>query len=165
MHPIPVEPYPIGKSYSSFRAAIDGANQHPQQQQARADSERLVNATLVTANWSNQDIVIQFTGELFLHMFAKAGNLEWSLSDTPPAIEIPNGIGTQPQILAWPKEIGEKPMDLSCYVEKRIGCEFRKLFVNEFGLWLYMKSQPILTIMAIRRTDTDSSMLYFCEEE
>ncbi len=76
MEAIPVDVYPLERSYRSAEAAIKGAMSNPRQPKARADSEELVGATIVDAHWTDTDFVIRFSN-------AANSRRKWRMSLNP----------------------------------------------------------------------------------
>ena len=165
MDPIPVEPFPFLKTYDSFRAAIDGANRHPLQQQAVSDTERLAGSSLANAWWSDSEFLLVFSSGQNLLVYLQSPEVQWKLYDSKPSVTLPHTIGATPQTLRWPRDVGDHLMDCSELIEKRVGGEFTHLFVNEMGLWVYMRSHLILGFSAIRRTDTGQCILHVWEDD
>ena len=164
-NPIPVEPYPLSKTYRSLGSAIRGSNIHPRQRQSLSDTEQLAGASLANAWWSDSDFVLSFSCGQYLHIYVKALEVGWKLLETKPAIVAPRTIGATPLTLRWPRDVGDLPMDCSRLIVKRIGRQLTRLFVNEMGLWVYMESHRILVFSALKRTDTGQSILHVCEDE
>ncbi|REK17693.1 MAG: hypothetical protein DWQ42_21860 [Planctomycetota bacterium] len=162
--PIPVDVFPIQKTYGSFGDAIEGANKHPRQKQAKRDSERLSDTSFVDARWSDRDFVLQFSNGMHLHVYVQAPDVLWQLSEAPPDVDTPHGVGSTPSILRWGGDIGDLMMDCSSLIEKRRGAHFWQLFVNETGFFVYLHSQLILSFTALRRTDSNRCILHVCEE-
>lgn len=163
--PIPVEPFPISKTYNSPWAAVAGAHRHPLQKQALSDTERLAGSSLVDASWSESDFVMTFSNGRFLHVYLEGSELRWQVLGSKPCIEVPLTIGAPPKKLLWPRDVGVHEMDCSKLIESRIGHRFTRLFVNRMGLWVYLKSHLILVFGPILRTDTRQSWLHVSESE
>jgi hypothetical protein len=167
MNSIPVKPYPLERSYATWDKAIQDAIDHPLQAQAQADGQSLSSTYLIDGYWTSCDFVLRFSNEIHLHTFVQNGLVRWMLSLSPPnlnGIEVER-VGAPAIVLDWGGAVGESPMDRSAMLVKRRGAEFSRLWVNEGGLLVYLRRQPILWFHAIYRTDTREDMLFVTEEE
>jgi len=169
MRIIPVESCPQKKAYESFEAAIEGAQNNPLQPRARADSERLIGATVVDAYWTDRQFVVRFSNEQFLHIWACPEELKWEVTKFAPVIPERDvrRIGDEPVVHRWRPgpALGDHVQDCSALVAKRRGAEFQQLFVNQFGLWVYLRGHLVWHFGAIRRTDLDQPILAVCEDD
>lgn len=164
MQRISVEPYPPLRSYDSINAAIEGAHNHPLQQRAMDDSQRLAGTSLLDAIWTERDFGLRFSNRLHLHVFARGRRVQWSIQHDLD-IEEPQRVGASPILLQWPDDVSDYVMDCSSMIAHRRGCRFTRLFVNEMGLWLYLHRRMILHFSAVRRTDTGEYILCVTESE
>ncbi len=165
MTPIPVKPCRAVSSHASIREAIDFANSHPLQSQAKKDSELLIGAELQEAFWSATEFVFRFSNGMNLHVYVHDEKVCWRVCEKSPAVKNRQTIGAEAVVFRWPGEIGDQPMDCSDMIQRRIGAQFQKIFVNELGLWAYMKGFLILHFSLVQRSDTSARIFYICESE
>ena len=109
MRVIPVDSFPVRKSYSTIESAIAAAVSHPLQRKAQADSARLSGTTLLDACWTDTDFVILWSNELLLHIFLEREDVHWTVRKDSPAI---NGSRREqgessPVVLRWPPPLGD----------------------------------------------------------
>jgi len=162
---IPVEPYPVQETYSTFEGAIAGAMLHPLQPKAQADTAALLKARVTDAWWTDRDCVVQFSNERFLHVWADGQLVQWVVTNTPPALDVAvERIGSPAALCRWPV-VGDKVWDRSALAAKRLGSEFVRLFVTGGALLVYCRGHLIWWFSAARRTDIDLSILHACEDE
>jgi hypothetical protein len=160
MRTIPVETYPLKKTYKTAEAAIEGAKNNPLQPMARADSDRLTGTSVVDACWTDTDFVIRFSNERFLHIWTCLEEVQWEVLECPPVLnknEVQR-VGAEPVVYCW-QRLGDRVHDSSALTAKRRGAEFQRLFVNEGGLLVYLRGHLIWHFAAIRRTDLDQPIL------
>jgi len=164
MQAIPIAGYPLERTYRTAKAAIEGAKNNPRQPKARADSARLAGATVVDACWTDTEFIVRFSNAMFLHIWVYPGQVQWKITDTQPDIagSQVQRVGAAPMIFRW-ERAGDGCVDCSALVAKRRGAEFQQLFVNEFGLLVYLRGQLIWQFGVVRRTDTGQPILYVCE--
>jgi hypothetical protein len=167
MRVIPVDSYYSVKGYDSLEAAIEGAYSHPEQAQARDDTERLAGSRVVDAYWTDSDCVIRFTNELLLHIRAEVDSVVWETVDRPPELDhiAIERVGAPPIVGRWRSDIGDRILDRSALAAKRRGREFKMLFVNEVGLYVYCRGVLIWMFQSVRRTDLDQPMLWVTEAD
>jgi hypothetical protein len=167
MKSIPVKSYPFERTYSSAAAAIAGAENHPLQPKAKSDAKRLEGTTLIDGYWTLADFFLRFSNELWLHVFVESGHVRWTIAEMPPGLKDTQveRVGAAPVVLDWGGEVGESPMDRSNLLAKRRGAEFKNLWVNECGLLVYTRRQPILSFHACYRRDTGEDVLHVCEDD
>jgi hypothetical protein len=174
-HPfaIPVESYPLSRTYGSFEAAIHGAFAHPRQPKATNDTSKLAESRLLDGCWTEDEFALHFTNGRWLFVYCQgrvlkcADDLNWEVLDSEP--NFPESrvkrVGEPPVICAWGPPVGEAIMDPSSLISGRLGADFVRLFVNEGGLLIYFKQRPILHIAPVRRTDLNRPMLWIGESE
>ena len=168
MRIIPIDFYPLMKTYKSPEAAIEGAEDNPLQPRARADSMKLAGSTIVDAYWTDSDFVIRFSNERFLHIWACPGNAGWEVAETRPALDETKvrHVGAEPVTIRWPPnpDLRDSPMDCSALTAKRRGAEFQRLFVNE-QLSVYCRGQLIWDFYSVRHTSLNRPILYVSESD
>ncbi len=148
---------------------MDGAARHPLQQLAKTDSERIGRTALVDATWSDSKFDLVYSSGCCLRVSASEPAVEWEVVESHDNlsndIELPRTLGSPPMMFCWPRIAGVRLMDCSELIEKRLGAEFTRLFVNEMGLWVYFRTHLILGFSAVRRTDTGECLLHVWEDE
>lgn len=165
---IPVKGFPIRQAYDSFEAAIAAANTHCMQPQARADSARLKGTHFIDAYWNDANHWLRFSNGRVLHVTVDREVVRWVVMESVVAEDMPaciERVGAQPVLLDWSGTVGKRPMNCSALIASRRGAEFQQLFVNELGLWVYLRGHLILWYMSIQRTDTLESLLYVSESD
>lgn len=165
MNSIPVKPCRAIISHGSIREAIDFANSHPLQSQAKADSDLLAGAKLEEAFWTATEFVFRFSNGKNLHVYLQNGYVHWRVCAELPVVANRLTIGAEAVVFRWPGEVGDHPMDCSDMIKRRINSEFRKLFVNDLGLLVYLKNVLILYISVVERTDNGAQILHVSEGE
>jgi hypothetical protein len=168
MIPLPVKAYPPERTYRSAAAAITGAKNHPLQLEAQAVTRQLEGTRIVGGAWTLGDFVINLSNGLWLHIFIKDGHVGWSLGENRPQLQGSKRetVGSPPVWLDWGGEIGCCTMDRSGLLARRIGAEFRLLFVNEGGIVVYTKHQKmVLLFHPLFRTDSREDILYVTEDD
>jgi hypothetical protein len=170
MRVIPVELFPI-VGHDSPAECIEAAMRHPLQAKARADTAKLAGTTIAEAYWTGTDHVIRFSNGLLLHVFLTGKELDWAVTDQPPALDEKEVecMGAPPVILRWPKTarytMGECTMDRTALAAARIGREFVELFVNEHGLHIYCRRVLIWIFTTMRDTERGRTILYVWEDD
>jgi len=168
MREITVKTYPVGPSFSTPEEAIAHSFAYPPLLQARADWELVRGSQFVDAWWTDEDFVIRFSNEKFLHVFvdAEAGrNIRWRVLATEPVI---GGAGIErvgsPAVLLNFSRAGPYVMDRSALVTARRGRDVTQFFVNEVSFYVYTPRQLILTFGVAYRADNGRNLLYVCED-
>jgi hypothetical protein len=75
------------KGYSSAAGAIAAAKVHPRQPNARADGTLLQHQTFVTGRASYSRWCLEFTGSWYVDVECRDDEVEWNVTQTPPAFE------------------------------------------------------------------------------
>jgi hypothetical protein len=163
---IPVEPYPVHKTYSTFEGAIVGALRHPLQPQAQADTASLLKASVADTWWTDTDCVIEFSNDRWLHMWVDGQVVRWEVTGIPPVLAgaAVERIGAPAILCRWPVT-GDELWDRSALAAKRLGSEFLRLFVTGGALLVYCRGQLIWWFSAVRRTDLGVSILHVGESD
>jgi hypothetical protein len=68
-------------------------------------------------------------------------------------------------VLQFPNSAVPWTMDSSALVAKRRGAQFQGLFVNECGLFLYLREPPILHFGRVQRIADGRSILTACDSD
>ncbi len=167
MNPIPVKSHPFRQTFDSFEHAVRHAMNHPLRPKAEADTDRLLETTLVDSYWSFNEFVLGFSNGQWLHIFVSESEVRWQLQDSQPLLftEPQFRIGAQPIQLDWKGAIGIQPMDPSDLVAKRIGAEVSQLFINDTGFFVYFRNHLVFEFYAAYRTDTGEDILYIIEDD
>lgn len=169
MSAIPIEHARELRGYDSPGAAIRAADRHARQAEARRlgtllDGRRLVDAWCGLRTW-----VLEFTGPVRLRIRAlddapdktdPSDLVAWEVVDERPDAAPADG----PIELDW----GDGPasvVDVAALARPRIDAEFRQLYVNQAGFYVYLRGHRYLWFSAVRRTDTGEIILYAGEEE
>ena len=163
---IPVEPYPVQETYSSFAAGVAGALRHPLQLQAQEDTATLLNARVADTWWTDTDCVVEFSNDRLLHVWADGQVARWVVTETPPVLgrSAVERIGAPAVLCKWPV-VGDEVWDRSALAAKRLGSEFVRLFVTGGALLVYCRGQLIWWFSAVRRTDMGVPILHVSEGE
>jgi hypothetical protein len=157
---IPVRPRGTITGYSSPEEAIRAATLHPRQPQAREASGVLLGRHLVAARWDLQSWVIEFSGSVWLRVSVGVDGVDWAVEPTPSALQP----ASEPVAFDWGNRLVAE-MDSRILVEPRRGAEFWQLWMNEAGLWLYLRKQPILAFHVVERRDTGEVLLFACDSD
>jgi hypothetical protein len=164
--PIEVELYPLKRAFQSIQAAVAHAMSHPCLPDARRDGEKLAGSCLVDACWTLRAWTLRFDNGYCLGIWPDGSEVRWhlSLADAQPDEGIIERVGALPRLLRWPGWIGVRPMDCSLLIAKRRGASFERLFINDYGLFVYFRGLLILQFYAVRRVADGESMLFVCED-
>jgi hypothetical protein len=164
--PIPIKPYPIGRSFPSIEAAVAHAMSHPRLPDAMRDAERLAGSLLIDACWSLHEWVLRFDSGLYLRVWPEGAEVHWQLvsSAQEPAGGQIRRVGSPPVRLRWLNWLGIREIDSSALIVKRRGAGFQNLFVNHTGLFLYFRGQLVLQFRSVHCEADGRSMLYVCED-
>lgn len=167
MEPIPVKPHPFRQTFDSFEHAITHAMSHPLRSMVDADAGRLRDTTLAGGFWSFSDFILEFSNNHWLHIFVSGTEVRWQLLESQPVLsaEPQFRIGAPPIQLDWQGSIGVQPMNVSELVAKRIGADFKTLFINHTGFFVYFHGHLVFQFHAAYRTDTGEDMLYMIEDD
>ena len=145
VEPIRVKSYPIARTFDSLESAVAHARTHPLLPEARRDAARLRGALFVDACWTLFEWIIRFDCDLSLRVSIEQAEVRWSLQ---PSQALSDGeefqrVGVASTLLDWAGTISLREMDCAALVAKRRGARFKDLFVNEFGLFVYLHSHLI----------------------
>ena len=165
MEPIPVKPHPFRQTFDSADQAILHAMSHPLRSMVETDAEQLRDTTLADAYWSFSDVVLEFSNERWLHIFVSDAEVRWRLNDSQVVLsaEPQFRVGAPAVELDWQGTVGADALGVSTLVTKRIGAEFKRLFINHTGFFVYFDGHLVFQFHAAYRTDTDEDILYVIE--
>jgi hypothetical protein len=166
VEPIRVRPYPLARSFDTIEAAVAHAMSHPRLSEARRDAAQLKEAVFVDACWTLFEWVIRFDCDLGLCVWVEQAEVRWALRPAP-AVVVGEGfqrVGAAPVILDWIGTVGLWEMDCSSLVAKRRGAQFKDLFVNEYGLFVYLHGHLILQFGRAERVVDGRTILYAFED-
>lgn len=147
------------QSYKSFEAAITAATNHPLQSRAKADGKRFSGRQFVGGRASLTRWSLEFTGPLWIDIWAEADEVKWEVLESPMAFE---SIG-EPIPLLWTSDL-RSVTDPARLVADRVGADFWQFFVNDHGFFVYLRRKLILYFHTVRREDDESCILYVGEE-
>ena len=155
MNEVHVDSGPPPRSYATFADAIFGAEHHPVQGRAAAASRLLVHAQVTGGWWSTAACAIRFSNDRLLRVDACNFELDWRVepsSDSAPQAPY------APVKLVWKAELSRvfDPLSLLARIS---GAEFIRLFVNEMGLLLYTRGNPVLWFHAVRKRGSGDEFL------
>lgn len=167
MQPIPVRPYPVGRSFRTIEAAVQHAFSHPLLPAARRDAARLRGAAFGDARWTLSDWWLRFDCDLTLHVWADPAAVHWTLG---PSVGEPidgeaRGVGAPPVVLDFGGAVGLWTMDASELVAKRRGAVFHDLFVSDHTFFVYLRGHLILQLNRVERTADGGGILSVCEDD
>ena len=153
VEPIRVRPYPVARSFDSLQAAVAHARTHPRLPEAERNAAQLQGALFVDACWTLFEWIIRFDCDLSLRVSIEQAEVSWSLQ---PSQAVSTGedfqrVGATPLMLDWAGTVGLSEMDCSALVARRRGARFKDLFVNEFGLFVYLYGHRILLLCPVQR--------------
>jgi hypothetical protein len=148
------------KGHSSIAEAIAAAKGHPRQSTAQTESKLLEAQTFVSGRASYARWSLEFTGPWYVDIESREDQVHWSVMQNPPPFE---GL-SEAYALRWPSG-RESTIDPSALFASRADAEFRQLFVNEAGLYIYLRRKPILCFHAVRSVDDRSCVLAVCEDD
>lgn len=146
MELLKVDPGPPITGYASPMAAIEATKLHPVQPQAREFTGRLANTEVVELAWAQAECEVVFSNGRLLRVQARDFDLLWSLHARDSQMHA--GV-TAPVELLWRADLREV-FDPSEIAETLVGGRFQRLFVNDYGLYLYTESNPILVFTALK---------------
>jgi hypothetical protein len=146
--------------YSSAAGAIAAAKGHPRQPKARADGTLLDGQNFVTGRASYSRWCLEFTGPWYVDIECHEDEVEWSVTRNPPVFE---GL-SEAYALRWPSG-HESTIDPTALFASRAGAEFWQLWVNEAGIYVYLRRKPILCFHAVRSVDDRSCILAVCDDD
>ncbi len=167
MNIIPVSRRKEIVGYSTPEEAIKAAFNHPLKDRLKSDIAKLKGTKITDGYWTDNDYIIKFSNNLWIHVYSEDDIVKWSISKTKPILDKDKieGIGASPLRLSWEKIDEISYMDKSKLLEDRIGREFHELFCNDVSFYIYTKKQLILTFSALCRTDTNDDFLYVYEDD
>jgi hypothetical protein len=121
----------------------------------------------VDACWTLFEWVIRFDCDLSLCVWIEQTDVQWSVrpSPEPGAWDGFHRVGAAPVTLDWLGWIGLREMDSSSLVAKRRGAQFKDLFVNEHGLFVYLHGHLILQLSTAERVADGRGIIYACEDD
>jgi len=155
MKKIPISSGPLPRSYKTLDEAVSGAEQHPLQGKARSASSLIERSRVAAASWSTGACEIDFTNGKTLHVAAHEFQLEWQVCATRSE---KSGQPYEPVSLVWSN--GTESLFDPCTLTAQVyEGKFVKLFVNEVGLLLYTKGNPILWFSAVRICESNQDFL------
>jgi hypothetical protein len=162
MEAVPVDFYPLERTYKTAQAAIAGARNNPRQPKAKADSAKLAGTSVVDAWWTHTQFAIRFSNGHILHIWVSPGRVEWEVTDVPPVIgeSETQRIGSKPIRYRCGPGAREVSQDWSALTARRRGAEFERLWLNEGGLLVYLRGRLIWFFAVVRRTDLDQPILW-----
>ena len=167
MEPIRVRPYPLARTFPSMEAAVAHAMSHPRLPEARRDADRLKGSVFVDARWTLFEWVIRFDRGLSLCIWIDQTDVQWSLrpSQEPAAGDEFHRVGAAPVTLEWSGTVGLSEMDSSSLVAKRRRAQFKDLFVNECGLFVYLYGHLVLQLCLVERVADGRGIIYASEDD
>jgi hypothetical protein len=157
---IPVQPHGHATGHPTIEAAIDGAKRHPKQRKAHDDAALLAGRHFVDARCDLQQWALEFSGPAWLHVFANEGGVDWRVATEPPVLNTVS----EPIVFEW-RSGGMSEMDCRGLSTERRGAEFALLWVNEFGLYVYLKNRLILSFHAVKHCETGEIILFACNDD
>jgi hypothetical protein len=134
---------------------------HPRLSEARRDAARLKGAVFVDACWTLFEWVIRFDCDLSLCVGIEQAEVRWALRPSP-TVTVGEGfrrVGAAAVMLDLIGTIGLCEMNGSSLVAKRRGAPFKDLFVNEFGLFVYLHGRRILQFGCAERVADGRTIL------
>lgn len=169
MPPISARFYPLGQTFDTMQAAVQHSLGHPLQAAARRDAARLRDAVFIDACWSPSVWWLRFDSGLTLRVWADPAAVHWSLGPSPGPADADEDaverVGAAPVTFQFEGLAEPWPMDPSALVAKRRGARLTNLFVNDFGLWVYLRGHLILQFGCAERTADGRSILYVLEDD
>ncbi|MBN1600078.1 MAG: hypothetical protein JW915_00650 [Chitinispirillaceae bacterium] len=153
--------------YSTPEEAINAAVNHSLKDRLKSDTAKLEGTKITDGYWTDNDFIIKFSNNLWIHVYSENDIVKWTISETKPILEKDRieGIGAAPMRLSWGNIEELSYMDKSKLLGDRIGNEFHELFCNDVSFYIYTKKQLILTFSALCRTDTNEDFLYVFEDD
>jgi hypothetical protein len=117
--------------------------------------------------WTDRDFVIACSTGRFLHISAGEADVAWEvIAAAPTLVDHPiQQIGAPPEMLEWGPPVGLAQLDRSRLLKERINASIERLWVNEMGLWVFVRGFPALGFSAIVRNDTGEVFLFVVEDE
>lgn len=156
---VPIESVPFA-SYDTFEGAIAGAKRHPKQAKAMRDGDLLAGHHFVNARCNLRQWVLEFSGSIWLRVFAESEDVDWQVTDELPVIDAV----AEPIVFEW--QNGEKStVDCRELAAQRRWADFWQLWVNETGLFVYLRRKLILCFHTVKRRDTGEMLLFVCEDD
>ena len=156
LHRIFIENGPPPRSYKSLDEAVTNAERHPLQGRARSASALIEQSQVAAANWSTGACEIHFTNDSTLYIAAQNFQLDWQVYATKSLNSVQP---YEPVSLVWSRD-SESVFDPCTLTAQLCGADFVKLFVNELGLLLYTRRNPILWFSAVRIRESSHDFLY-----
>jgi hypothetical protein len=161
MREVHIDSGPPTRSYSTFAEAVSEAERHPAQRQATAVAQLLEGACVTGGSWSTGACLISFSNSRVLEVEAHNFDLEWrAKASTESQARSPY----EPVKLVWNPEL-TSVFDPRSLLAQISGAEFTRLFVNEVGLLLYTRRNPILWFHAVRIRESTDDFLFASLEE
>ena len=169
MDVIPVETYPLTATLGTPTAAIAYAQSYPPLARAKRDAILLKGSSLMDASWTDQDLVLRTSNDLFLRIEVtdrgSTPRVSWILNPQPPTDpEVRKMVGAERCMLAWSDgELSE--FDRSSLIAARRGREITNLWAAEDFFMVYTRGMPILCFSRLQRRDTGEDLLFFCDSQ
>ena len=157
---IPVESLADGGSYQTAEEAIAAAKGHALQPKARQEAAEFAGRRFVDAWRDSRQWVLEFSGPLWLRVFASGTRVSWAVEWSRP-----NGAAvTGPVLLEWASG-ARSCSDPGSVAAGRRGAEFWQFWVNDMGFHVYLRHQRILCFSPVRRRDTGEPILHVWEDD
>ena len=156
MRRIHIESGPPPRSYDTFEKAVSGAEQHPLQDRARGFGSLLEHSKIDTVHWYTGVCEVTFTNDRLLRVEARDFQLKWEVrTNASPR----TSVVYEPVELVWNPEL-RTVFDPCSQFAGITGAEFAMLFVNEWGLLLYTRGNPILWFQPYRIRESRQDFLF-----
>jgi hypothetical protein len=167
MNVIPVSTRKKIIGYSTPEEAINATLNHPLNNRLKSDTAKLKGTKITEGYWTDNDFIIKFSNNLWIHVYSEDDIVKWTISELKPILEKDKieGIGASPLSLSWENIDELSYMDKSKLLEDRIGKEFGELYLTDVSFLIYTKKQLILSFSALYRTDTNEDFLYVFEDD
>jgi hypothetical protein len=149
------------RSYATFAEAVSGAERHPAQRRAAAATQLLQGTRVTGGSWSTRACVITFSNGRWLEVEARDFSLDWRVQEFT---ESPSPSTYPPLKLIWNPEL-TSVFDPQSLLTQILGAEFTLLFVNEVGLLLYTRGNPILWFHSVRIRGSSQDFLFASLQE
>ncbi len=166
MEVIKVRTYLPPANFKSIEAAVAHAMSHPKLPLARSDAARLKGSVFTDACWTLSEWIIRFDCDLSLRIWIEHTEVCWLVQPSHDVLASDEfrRVGSPPITLKWANWLGLREMDCSSLVAKRRGARFKDLFVNHYGIFLYLYDHLIFQLSPIECVSDQQSIFYVLED-
>jgi hypothetical protein len=87
MNIIPVSNRKEIVGYSTPEEAINATLNHPLKNRLKSDTAKLKGTKITEGYWTENDFIINFSNNLWIHVYSEDDIVKWTISETKPIIK------------------------------------------------------------------------------